>query len=215
MKKTIAIVDDHILIAKALSGIIENFANFQVLFEVENGQQLIQKLSNKKNIPDIVLVDVNMPIMNGFETADWLSENMPQIQILALSMQNDELSLINMIKAGANGYLLKNAHPNELEKALNILATTGNYYPDWVANKLISSLTKDKKNLQHNIKLSDREVAFLKYCSTELTYKEIADKMFCSPRTVEGYRDSLFEKLDVKSRVGLAVFAIKNGFSEI
>lgn len=215
MKKTIAIVDDHILIAKALTGIIENFDNFQVLFEVENGQQLIQKLNNKKNIPDIILLDVNMPIMNGFETANWLSENLPQVQILALSMQNDELSLINMIKSGANGYILKNAHPTELEKALNALVTNGSYYPDWVANKLISSLTKDKKSLQNNIKLSEKEIVFLKYCSTELTYKEIADKMFCSPRTVEGYRDSLFEKLSIKSRVGLAVFAIKNGFSEI
>ena len=212
MKHSIAIVDDHILIAKALSGIIENFSAFEVLYECENGKVLQEKFSNKKNIPDIVLLDVSMPVMDGFETAQWLRESHPEILIMALSMQDDEQSLIKMIKSGAKGYLLKNVHPLELEKALNSLVKNGFYYPDWVTSTLCANLVKNQIE-KSKINFSLREIEFLKYTVTELTYKEIADKMCCSPRTIEGYRDNLFEKLELKTRVGLAVFAIKNEYT--
>jgi DNA-binding NarL/FixJ family response regulator len=212
MKHNIVIVDDHILIAKALTGIIENFKQFNVLYECENGKALQEKFSAKKNIPDIVLLDISMPIMDGFETAAWLKENHPQVLIMALSMQDDEQSLITMIKAGANGYLLKNVHPLELEKALNSLVINGSYYPDWATSKVFSSLSKPAIE-KNKYALTEREVEFLKYTVSEMSYKEIAEKMFCSPRTVESYRDSLFEKLDLKTRVGLAVFALKNGYA--
>jgi DNA-binding NarL/FixJ family response regulator len=206
MKKTIVIVDDHILIAKALSGIIANFEDFDVLYECENGLDLQKKIVKSSPIPDIVLLDISMPVMNGFETALWLKEHYPQIQIMALSMQDDEKSLIKMVKNGANGYLLKNTHPLDLEKGLLTMTKTGCFYPDWVATKVIASLNNENKT----IKFSDREKEFLKFATTEMTYKEIAEKMFCSPRTVESYRDSLFEKLEIRTRVGLAVYAIKN-----
>ena len=214
MKKSIVIVDDHILIAKALRGIIMNFEPFEVLYECENGKELTEKFKSKSNVPDIVLLDISMPVMNGFETAKWIRENHPDVLIMALSMQDDEQSVIKMIKNGANGYLLKNTHPTELEKALLKLVTDGFYYPDWASRMVFASLNEDKKAALTTLKLTDRETEFLKYTVTEMNYKEIAEKMFCSPRTVESYRDSLFEKLELKTRVGLAVYALKNGFSE-
>ena len=211
MKKTIVIVDDHFLIGKALRSIISNFKNFEVLYECENGKELQKKFKLKTDIPHIVLLDISMPIMDGFETATWLSKNHPNVLIMALTMQDDEDSVIKMIKNGSKGYLLKNAHPTELEAALNSLVEKGSYYPDWVTNTLCNHLTQNQSETKSDIDFSDREKEFLKYVATEMTYKEIAIKMFCSPRTVEGYRDNLFEKLDLKSRVGLVVFAIKNG----
>lgn len=211
MKKTIVIVDDHILIAKALEGIIGNFSEFEVIYVCESGKDLIQKFEEENTIPDIILMDVSMPIMDGFETAAWVTKNHPEIKIMALSMQGDDNSVIKMIKNGAKGYLLKNTHPKDLEIALTRLNTDGFFYPEWASKIIFSNL--NKTDIETTIKISDREKEFLKYTVTELSYKEIADRMCCSPRTVESYRDQLCEKLDLKTRVGLAVFAIKNGFA--
>ncbi len=211
MKYSIVIVDDHILIAKALRGIIANFNQFEVWFECENGKELQDKLKAEKKIPNIVLLDVSMPVMDGFETAYWLKKEHPETMVLALSMQDDEMSVIRMIKNGAKGYLLKNAHPVELEKALISMVQHGHYYPDWAASKIFESLSVEKAPDSKAIHLTEREKEFLKFSVTEMNYKEISEKMFCSPRTVESYRDSLFDKLEMKTRVGLAVYAIKNG----
>jgi DNA-binding NarL/FixJ family response regulator len=210
MKNTIVIVDDHILIAQALRGIITNFESFEVIYECENGKDLQEKLHAKKIIPNIVLLDISMPIMDGFETAKWLKENHPEVLIMTLSMQDDEQSVIKMIKNGANGYLLKNTHPADLEKGLLKLVSDGFYYPDWASRLVFASLNENKTASSTSIRLTDREIEFLKHTVTEMNYKEISEKMFCSPRTVESYRDSLFEKLELKTRVGLAVYALKN-----
>jgi len=212
MKKTIVIVDDHVLIAKALEGIIDNFNEFEVIYVCENGKDLIQKLEDNSKIPDIVLLDISMPIMDGFETAAWLTLNHPEIKVMALSMQGDDNSVIKMIRNGAKGYLLKNTHPKDLETALTKLNSDGFFYPEWASKIIFSSLNKEKE-AENAVRISDREREFLKYTVTELSYKEIADRMCCSPRTVESYRDQLCDKLDLKTRVGLAVFAIKNGFA--
>lgn len=212
MKKSIVIVDDHILIAKALEGIIGNFNEFEVIYVCENGKDLIQKIEEGNTIPDIILLDISMPIMDGFETAAWLTKNYPDIKIMALSMQGDDNSVIKMIKSGAKGYLLKNTHPRDLETALTRLNSDGFFYPDWASKIIFSNLNKETE-AEIAVRISDREKEFLKYTVTELSYKEIADRMCCSPRTVESYRDQLCEKLDLKTRVGLAVFAIKNGFA--
>lgn len=213
MKKTIVVVDDHVLIAKALEGIIDNFKDFEVIYVAENGKDLIQKFEGNSKIPDIILLDISMPIMDGFETVLWLKQNHPSIKVMALSMQGDDKSVIKMIKNGAKGYLLKNTHPKELENALIKLNVDGFFYPEW-ASKIIFSNMNNEKEADNAVKISVREKEFLTYTVTELSYKEIADKMCCSPRTVESYRDQLCEKLDLKTRVGLAVFAIKNGFAE-
>lgn len=213
MKKTIVIVDDHLLIAKALEGIIDNFEDFEVIDVAENGKDMIDKFESGQKIPDIILLDISMPLMNGFETAAWLKENHPNIKVMALSMQGDDNSVIKMIRNGAKGYLLKKTHPKDLEIALTKLNSDGFFYPDW-ASKIIFSNMSDEKNNEKKKKISEREKEFLTYTVTELSYKEIAEKMCCSPRTVESYRDQLCEKFDLKTRVGLAVFAIKNGFAE-
>ena len=211
-KKTIAIVDDHILIAQAIKGIIANFDNFETICECENGQELIDKINTYNVLPDIVLLDISMPVMDGFQTADWLQKNHPEVLVMVLSMQNDEQSVIRMVKNGAKSYLLKNSHPRELESALLKLVENGFYYPEWASKIIFSSINKTSNEALS--KLTDREKEFLKYTITEKSYKEIAELMFCSPRTVESYRDNLFEKLNLKSRVGLAVYAIKNGYDQ-
>lgn len=212
MKHSIVIVDDHILIAKAIGSIMSNFEDFEVLYECGNGKELQEKFNTKNNIPNIVLLDISMPIMNGFETAKWLREIHPSVLVLALSMQDDEQSLIQMIKNGARGYLLKNVSPSELEKALKTIINNGYYYPEWASNLMISNMMGNSQNGNcTTTELSDREKEFLKLCITEMSYKEISEKMFCSPRTIESYRNSLCEKLNIKTRVGLAVFAVKSG----
>lgn len=213
MKHSIVIIDDHVLIANALKSIISNFEQFEVSYICENGKEFQEEIKVRKK-PDLVLLDISMPVMDGFETAKWLKESYPDILIMALSMQDDEQSLIKMIKNGAKGYMLKNIHPRELEKGLNALIEKGHFFPDWATNKVFTSISDDTINANLKNKLSEREIEFLTYTTSEMTYKEISEKMFCSPRTIENYRDSLFEKLELKSRVGLAVYALKNGYSE-
>ncbi|WP_046744894.1 response regulator transcription factor [Kordia zhangzhouensis] len=213
MKYTIAVVDDHVLIANALKSIIANFEQFEVVLICENGKDFQEKLKSKP-VPNIVLLDISMPVMDGFETAKWLKTTYPEVLIMALSMQSDEQSLINMIKNGAKGYMLKNIQPLELEKGLEMLVEKGYFFPDWASSKILTSISEDTINANLKINLSEREIEFLTYTVSEMTYKEIAECMFCSPRTIENYRDSLFEKLELKSRVGLAVYALKNGYAE-
>lgn len=216
MKYTIVITDDHLLIAKAISAMIDGFSNFEVLYEAGNGAELQKKFELPKNIPDIILLDVSMPVMDGFATAKWLREHHPQILIMALSMQDDDASLIKMIQSGARGYLHKNVHPRELETALETLIKKGFYYPDWATSKVFLKLSQpDEPVVASTIAISEREKEFLIHACTELTYKEIGDKMFCSPRTVESYRDSLFEKLEVKTRTALALYAVKAGLVKL
>lgn len=207
MMKKIVIVDDHVLIAKALTAIIDQLGGFEVLYEVANGKQLMARFDTLRQIPDIVLLDVNMPEMNGFETAAWLKEHHPDVHILALSVQEEEQTLIRMLQQGAKGYLLKNTTPKELKVALDAIQDKGFYYPDWVSQALMRRATGNTEETK--IILNRREKDFLQLAASEMTYKEIAEKMCVSPRTVEGYRDQLFERFGLKSRVSLVVFALK------
>ena len=211
--QNVVLVDDHVLLRNGLANLIESFGDYKVLFQADNGKQFIEKL-NAGSLPHIVLMDINMPVKDGYETSVWLKKNHPGIKILALSMYDNENSIIRMFKAGAKGYILKDCDPSELQIALNALVTKGFYHSEMITGKLIHTInTLDEKENDSNkvTKLSEREIAFLKLACTEYTYKEIADKMFVSTRSVDGYRDGLFEKLQVKSRVGLVMFAIKNG----
>jgi len=212
----IALVDDHTLLRNGLTSLVESLGN-SVLFEADNGKEFLQKL-DKNNLPDIVLMDINMPEMDGFQTTQWLKQNHPRVHVLALSMYDNETSIIRMLKCGAKGYILKDSEPAELKTAIRALMDKGFYYSDLVSGKLMHAINKlddDGDGLKSLVPLNDRETEFLKYSCSELTYKEIADKMFVSPRTIDGYRDALFEKLNVKTRVGLVMYAIKNGVVNI
>jgi two-component system, NarL family, invasion response regulator UvrY len=208
----IVLTDDHILLRNGLAALVKNLGH-TVLFEADNGKDFINKL-DKKNLPELVLMDINMPEMDGYETALWLKTNHPEVKVLALSMYDNENSIIRMLKSGAKGYILKDSEPAELKAAINAVVSKGYYYSDLVSGKLIHAINKlddEGGELKNLMQLNERETDFLKYACTEMTYKEIADKMFVSPRTIDGYRDALFEKLHVKTRVGLVMYAIKNG----
>lgn len=210
---SIALADDHTVMRNGLATLLKGLG-YTILFEADNGSDFINKI-NKNNPPDVALLDINMPDKDGYETAAWLKENYPDVKILALSMYDDETAIIRMLKNGAKGYLLKDSNIAEVRTAIESVMSKGFYYSELVTGKLIHSINyldePAHASLKELLKLSDKEIEFLKYACSELSYKEIAEKMFLSPRTVEGYRDALFEKLGIKTRVGLVLFAIKNG----
>jgi len=216
--KKIVLVDDHILLRNGLAGIIAGFDNFTVLFEANNGSHFIEQL-DPNNLPDIVLLDVTMPIMNGFETADWIFSNHPTIKVMVLSMLNDERTIIKMLKFGAMGYMTKDTDPKELNRALNELYNKGIYFNQLLCQNLVHSvrngLEEPNDEYQILINLPEREKEFLKFLATDLTLKEIAAKMNLSPRTIDGYRDNLFEKVKTTNRVGLVLFALRNNLIEL
>lgn len=204
----VALVDDHTLIAKSLAGIIERFGDFEVLYDVPHGKALQDRMALPGSLPDLVLLDVNMPVMDGFETAAWLKKYHPEVGVLALSVQEEEETLIKMLRSGAQGYLLKNIRPKELKNALLSMIEKGYYYPEWVTHSMVKALTVEMADDKPTV--TEREAVFLHYAATDWTYKEIADKMCCSPRTIETYRENLCERFGVKSRVSLVVFALKH-----
>lgn len=210
-KHSVVIVDDHLLFAQSLQGLVNTFEDFEVLYHVKNGSELIKKLLESENVPDIILLDINMPVMNGFETMEWIKENRPSIQVLALSMEDHEETIIKMLRLGAKGYLLKDIHPEIFYKALNEVITNGIYYSERVATTLLNSLHGgNEKDVPNGKPLKDTELMFLKLACTEMTYKEIAQEMCLSPKTIDGYRESLFKHFKVKSRIGLVLYAIRN-----
>ena len=206
------LADDHILLRDALANLINNFDEFVVVATAGNGEEVIQEIENGYN-PDIILMDLNMPKMDGYETAKWMAKHHPRIKIIILTMYDTEIALIRLLQAGVNGFLKKDIHPSELKNALLTIASGEYYYSNHTTVKLASLFRKDSGNhyaLEKSI-LNDKEIEFLKFASTEMTYKEIAQSMNMTPRNIDSYRDSLFTKLDVKSRVGLAIYAVKNG----
>lgn len=211
--KTVALVDDHVLLRNGLSNIIKNFPQYEVLFEADNGKHFINQL-NPSVLPDIVLLDITMPEMNGYETAKWLNENHPSIKILVLSMLNDERAIIKMLKCGVKGYILKDIQPYELKKALDEIYEKGIYFNNILYSNFVhtikNGISEPEDEYQKLFNLPEREKEFLKWLCTDKSLKEIAAEMHLSPRTIDGYRDNLFEKINVASRVGLVLFAIRN-----
>ncbi|HXB91468.1 MAG TPA: response regulator transcription factor [Puia sp.] len=215
--RTIGIVDDHTLIRKGLKSLIDLFPNYRVLFDVSNGDELIAQFG-LGILPDILLLDIVMPVMDGYATAHWVRTNHPEVRILALSTMDAETSIIRMIKCGAKGYLLKDSEPAELKQAFDEVMSQGYYYNDLVSRKIIRSfnlIAEERHALNAFTRLSDRETMFLHHACSEKTYVEIAKEMFVSERTVDGYRDSLFKKLGVSTRVGLVIYAIRNGIVRV
>jgi DNA-binding NarL/FixJ family response regulator len=206
----IVIVDDHRLFRSGIASLINKFSQYKILFEAGDGEELMRKLTPKLK-PDILLLDINMPKKDGIETAAWLRNTYPDICIIVLSMFEDAEKVLQMVKIGVKGYLLKDAEPAEFEQALKKVSEGDVYYPEFVTRHLIQNFSRQSEA----VKLNSREIEFLKLAGSELTYKEIADQMCISARTVDGYRDQLFEKLQIKSRVGLVLYAIKNKLIEL
>lgn len=213
-KILVAVTDDHALLRNALARLVNTLDGYSVLFEADNGRDLRNKIMQHL-VPDIVLLDVNMPEIDGFETTKWLQKNYPQIKVLVLSMMSDEGTIIKMFRLGAKGYLLKNTEPAELKLALDAIINKNVYLSEYVSAKLVSGLSKDADRDAPEIVLNEREREFLRWTCTELSYKEIGEKIYVSARTADDYRQSLFAKLKVHSRVGLVLYAIKHGIFEL
>ena len=213
--KKIGLVEDHVLIREAIGNIIHSFDEFSISIMADNGKEFIGKL-NPDTKPDVLLLDLNMPEMDGHATTFWLSKNYPDIKILILTMYDAE-SLIHMIKSGVRGFLKKDVSPGELRHALHCVLEDGTYYSQTITGRLFNLVrnSNEKKSGWGTVVLNESELSFLKLAASEFTYKEIAQKMQISPRTVDNYRDSLFIKLSVKSRVGLAMYAVRSGIANI
>lgn len=213
MNTTVAIADDHKLLLDLLAQLVDRFEGFRMVANAINGQELLLKLSCLPQPPDIVLLDVHMPVMDGAATATALRSLYPLTHLVALSMQDDDHTVIRMVRAGCCAYLLKDIHPADLEKALNQIRDQGYYNADESNLRVRRLLTHTGKN--EGIVLNDREQTFLRLACSDLTYKQIADQMHLAERTIDGYREHLFEKLEVQSRVGMVLKALRKGLVQL
>lgn len=208
----VALADDHILLRHALASLIDQSGNCKVILQASNGLELSRSLS-KENQPDVVILDMNMPEMDGRETAIWLQENFPEIHVIMLTMYDSELALIRLLQSGVKGFMKKDIHPTELLHAIQSVMDNGYYYSAHTSSKLAGLFRErlDKSAPLQKIILDEEEVKFLRLVCSEMTYKEIASEMGMNPRGIDGMRDMLFNRLDVKSRMGLAMYAIRHG----
>ena len=207
---TIALADDHDYFRKGLIEILSSVGNVRVLIEAANGQDLINKISSAERLPDICLLDVWMPVLNGFDTLSYMTKEWPSIKVLVLSMFDHVYTVVNMIKNGACGFLTKSGDPSELKIALKSVYETGYYH-----STLLSAYTKQifSSAAHHNESLTPREKEFLIHCCSNLHYKQIAELMCVSVHTVDSYRASTFKKIGVNSRAALVLFALQTGMA--
>lgn len=203
----IAIVDDHNLFLNGLAEMVREFEGYEVISTATNGRQFISQV--QQNEPHIAIVDIQMAQMDGEEVTKWLHKNLPHVKVMALTMYDDEVHVLRMIRAGANAYMLKNASPTELKQALDGLTDDGVFHTELVRNTIHKSLRGPDPD-GRSLHLTNKELEFLKLCCSDLTYKEIANQMDIAERTADSYREHLFEKLQVKSRVGMVLFVVKH-----
>jgi DNA-binding NarL/FixJ family response regulator len=208
--KFVALVDDHTMFRKGLAVLINLFPQYKVLMDVSNGREFIDQLQ-PDHLPDLVLLDIHMPVMDGYATAAWLRTNHPDIRVIALSTMDSDTTIIKMIRQGARGYILKDAEPKELQLAFEEILAKGYYYNEILTRKVIQSIYQGGRESENALpKLTEREMEFLKFACSEKNYQQIANDMYVSERTVDGYRESLFKKFNVSNRVGLVLYAIRN-----
>jgi len=220
MKKiNIAIADDEQLFRKGIRFLLEREANFNVLFEAENGQELIDFISNTEEFPDVILMDLKMPEVNGVEATKIIHKAQPDIKIIALTSYDGKSFITNMIDVGASSYLLKNTSPKMVIHTVNEVYEKGFYYDEKVLkiiheNIISSSGKRIKSDLDKKL-LSKREIDVLELICEQYTTAEIADKLFISPRTVEGHRNNLLLKTNSKNVAGLVIYGIQKKLIEI
>ncbi len=219
MNINIALTDDHQLVRGGIRLLLENINGFKVMFEAGNGKELIDEIDKlKENLPDIVLVDVNMPVMEGPEAVTILRDKYPDLRIVALSVNTDMENIRNMIRSGANAYLFKDSSPETFEKVLREVYENGFFYSSEVIKSLMANTSagerknnEQKRNEELMNQLTAREKEFIVLCCSEKTYRQIADEMGVSQHTVNGYRESAFQKLSIHSRTGLVIYAVNTG----
>ncbi|MDB5279078.1 MAG: DNA-binding response regulator [Ferruginibacter sp.] len=211
---TIALVDDHKIFSDSLASLINDFEGFTVCWSAQDGAKAIQLLQQNAQQPDIVFLDIVMPGMSGLEVAKWICENRKDIKLLALTMEEDDNSVIQMLQYGVRGYLLKNIGAQELRMALEQVVKFGYYYTPIITSNIHKHV--EKKNQSGNVpEIKDREKELLNHLCTEMPYAEIAKKMFLSESTVDTYRARLFEKFEVKNRIGLILKAVNMGLVKL
>lgn len=206
------IADDHKIFREGLKYAISDDPKLSLVGEAENGKVLLKLLEKIK--ADVVLLDIKMPEMDGIETTMCLHEKYPHIKILMLTSFDDEHFIIHLLEHGANGYLLKNAEPDEIKKAIHTVYNNDYYFNHLVSKTMLKSITKDHNGnakLKNTVNLNERELEVLKLVCQEMTNAEIAAEIFLSPRTIEGIRKTLIEKIGVRNTAGLVLYAIKNG----
>ena len=204
----VAYADDHKVVRKGIISFINRLGGIQVDIEADNGRDLIKQIEAAKEIPDICMLDINMPEMNGFDTIIELKKKWPDIKVLVLTVFDVEIYIIRMIMYGANGYLLKSCDPDEIKNAIVSIYNHGMYYSDVVTRHFFNSVKNKEIKIPN---LTGREIQVLNLCCGDLSYAQIAEKIGTTTRSVEGYRDSLFKKLNTNSRVSLAMFAVQFG----
>ncbi len=210
----VLLADDHLLIRDGLTFMLNSFDGYTVCGFAGSGLEVVNHLKSGLK-PDLILMDIQMPLMDGVETTRWVKTNHPHIKIIALTMFEDQNHVLSMLRAGADGFMAKDSSPEELHCALNAAMCGEFYYNEVVSAVMHKCLVNEHEMEMNHRRLSDRHIEFLKLASTELTYKEVAARMNVSARTIDGYRDELFEKLNVRSRVGLVLYAIGNGLVHV
>jgi len=203
----VAIADDHDISVTGLSEIISEIDNFKVELTASNGKELYDKMLVAKTLPDIVVLDISMPVWDGYQTIEAIKAKWSNIDFLIISMHNHELGIIKMFRSGAGGYLMKNSKPQEIKKAIIAIHEHGHYFSEVASMSMFNKL---RVSDSHSF-LTEKEMQLLKYCASGLTYKEIAVKMKTSERNLHVYRVSLFEKFNVNKREELVICAIKMG----
>lgn len=203
----VAFADDHIVIRQGIVSLVEALGNIQVDIQADNGAEMLSKLEAADRLPDICIIDINMPVMDGYMLLLELKKRWPDMRTLIFTAFDNEPGIIRMIKAGANGYLLKNCRPDDLKDALFAIHHTGYYYSVSAGSDMFQRAEKPVRQL----KLTNGEIELLKRSCSELSYSQIATQMQTTIKSVEGYRDRLFSKLNVNSRAGLILYAIKSG----
>lgn len=207
----VAIADDHKIFRKGVVLSLRPFTNIKFVLEAENGEDLLKNLTEAD--PDVILMDLRMPGKDGIETTKIISKQFPQIKILILSMYEDERFVYHMMENGANGYLLKNAEPQEIRRAIMDVYEKGYYLNNFVNRILLKRSHARQKvipSLNNEITLNDKEKEVLRYICMEFTAQEIAKKMEISARTVEAIKDRLMERFGSRNTAGLVFFAVKN-----
>jgi DNA-binding NarL/FixJ family response regulator len=215
MKTKIALVDDHQITREPLALYLNRHSNYEVIMEAGDGKTFIDQIRKSQVLPDIVVLDLMMPVMDGFEVALWLQQYHKYIQVLVLTMSHKYGMIARLLQLGVKGILSKEDNLEELENALNTLRQRKIYMNRHVTGSMFKEHLNDKTAKEDMERITNAEFRFLRLCCSELTYSAIAERMYVSPRTVESYRDSLFEKFNIRSRYGLIMFACRKGIIDL